>query len=138
VGAVAVEIGRAMGAFVMALTRAAPVPRPASVDAVLDTVAGVHFPALVGALRPGGHYCIVGAAAGGEVAFDVWSLLDGRVLTGYSTESLDGATLRTATRELQALRLPQPPTTVLALRDAARAHALLEQRSLRGRVVLVP
>lgn len=127
-----------MGALVVALTREAPTPRPASVDAVLDTVAGAHFAALVDALHPGGPCCVVGAAGGGTVTFDVWGLLDARVLTGYSSESLDGETLRTATRELQALRLPQPQTTVLALRDAARAHALLEQRAARGRVVLVP
>ncbi len=33
---------------------------------------------LVAALRPAGRYCIVGAAAGGEAAFDAWSLLDER------------------------------------------------------------
>jgi NADPH:quinone reductase len=61
-----------------------------------------------------------------------------RVLTGYSTEDLDGQALRAATAELLALRLPPPPTTVLPLAEAARAHELLEQRTVRGRVVLVP
>ena len=138
VGAVAVEIGRALGASVVALMRDSTPPRPASADAVLDCVAGALFPTLVAALRPGGRYCIVGAAAGGEVAFDAWSLLDGRVLTGYSTEDLEGDALRVATRELLGLRLPPPPTTVLPLAEAARAHALLEGRAVRGRVVLVP
>lgn len=138
VGAVAVELGRARGASVVALTRDSAPPRPASADAVLDGVAGALFPALVAALRPGGRYCIVGAAAGGEVAFDAWSLLDGRVLTGYSSEDLDGEALRAATRELLGLRLPPPPTTVLSLAEAARGHALLESRAVRGRVVLVP
>ncbi|MFY0577084.1 quinone oxidoreductase family protein [Cystobacter fuscus] len=138
VGAVAVEIGRALGADVVALERGSPSPPPGSVDAVLDGVAGPLFPTLVSALRPTGRYCLVGAAAGGEVSFDVWSLLDGRVLTGYSTETLDGDVLRAATRELLALRLPPPPTTVLPLAEAARAHELLERREVRGRVVLVP
>jgi len=61
-----------------------------------------------------------------------------RVLTGYSTEDLDGRALRAATAELLALRLPPPPTTVLPLAEAARAHELLERRTVRGRVVLVP
>ncbi|WP_437683436.1 quinone oxidoreductase family protein [Sorangium sp. So ce131] len=138
VGAVAVEIGRALGATVVALERSSPPPQPGSADVVLDGVAGALFPTLVAALRPGGRYCIVGAAAGGEVAFDAWSLLDGRALTGYSTEDLDGDALRAATRELLRLKLPPPPTKVLPLAEAARAHALLEQRAVRGRVVLVP
>jgi NADPH2:quinone reductase len=138
VGTVAVEMGRALGAEVVALERGSPGPGPGSADAVLDSVAGPLFPTLVAALRPEGRYCIVGAVAGGEVSFDAWSLLDGRVLTGYSTETLDGNVLRGATRELLGLRLPPPPTTVLPLAEAARAHALLEQRAVRGRVVLVP
>src|SRR5262249_1472179 len=134
VGAVAVAVGRALGANVVALERGSPPPQPGSADAVLDGVAGALFPTLVAALRPAGRYCSVGAAAGGEVAFDGWSLRDGRVLTGYSTEDLDGNALRAATRELLTLRLPPPPPTVLPLAEAARAHALLEQRAVRGRV----
>jgi NADPH2:quinone reductase len=83
-------------------------------------------------------YCMVGAAAGADVALDLWSLLDGRVLTGYSTEELDGDALRVATRALLAMELTSPPTTVLPLAEAARAHALLESRAVKGRVVLVP
>ena len=138
VGAVAIEIGRALGATVVALTRSAPLPQPASADLVLDGVAGPLFAPLIAALRPGGRYCMFGAAAGGDVSFDAWGLIERRVLTGYSTEDLDGKALRKATRELLALRLPTPTTTVLPLAEAARAHALLEQRSLQGRVVLVP
>jgi NADPH2:quinone reductase len=138
VGAVAVEIGRAIGANAVALKRDTPAPPPASVDAVLDGVAGSLFPTLIAALRSHGRYCMIGAAAGGEVMFDVWTLLDGRSLTGYSSEDLDGDALRAATRELLALNLPQPPTTVVPLVEAPRAHALLESRSVPGRVVLVP
>ncbi|SEM76303.1 NADPH2:quinone reductase [Stigmatella aurantiaca] len=138
VGAVAAGIGRALGAEVIALERGSPAPQPGSADAVLDSVAGPLFPTLVSALRPEGRYCIVGAAAGGDVAFDVWRLLDGRALTGYSTETLDGTVLRRATQELIRLRLPPPPTRVLPLAEAARAHALIEERAVRGRVVLVP
>jgi len=138
VGAVAVEIARALGARVVGITRSSQPPEPASADAVLDGVAGPLFSQLVAALRPGGSYCLFGAAAGGDVSFDAWSLIEGRILTGYSTEDLNGKVLRSATRELIALRIPAPPTTVLPLADAARAHALLEQRTLKGRVVLVP
>lgn len=138
VGSVACLLGRAAGAEVIALPRGAPPLVPRSVDAVLDVVAGALFPELVASLRHGGRYCIVGAMGGGDVRFDAWSLLDGIVLTGYSTEDLDGEGLRSATRALIELELPPVPHTVMPLADAARAHALLETRELKGRVVLVP
>lgn len=138
VGAVAVSLVRALGAEVIALERSTPLPPPASVDAVLDTVAGPSFGALVASLKFGGRYSIVGAVGGGEVSFDAWALLEERILTGYSSETLDGETLRRATRELIALELPPPPTTLRPLAEAARAHDELERRLLRGRVVLVP
>ncbi|MEO7735668.1 MAG: zinc-binding alcohol dehydrogenase family protein [Kofleriaceae bacterium] len=138
VGAVAVEVGRSLGAEVIALDRNAASPPAASVDAVLDGVGGARFASLVAALRPHGRYCMYGAAASADVALDLWSLLDGRVLTGYSSEELDGDALRAATLALVAMRLPPPPTTVLPLADAARAHAMLESREVRGRIVLVP
>jgi NADPH2:quinone reductase len=138
VGSVAVELARALGATVIAHGRGSPAPAPSSVDAVLDGVAGPAFASLVAALRPGGHYCMYGAAAGGDVRFDAWNLLEPRTLTGYSSETLDGPALRRATSELVALRLPAPPTTVVPLAEASRAHAMLEQRQVGGRVVLIP
>ena len=108
---------------IVALTRSSRLPEAASADAVIDGVAGPLFGPLIATLRPGGRYCMFGAAAGGDVSFDAWGLIERRVLIGYSTEDLDGKALRTATRELLALRLPAPPTTVLPLAEAARAHA---------------
>ena len=138
VGAIGVEIALALGATVKALTRSSAPLEIGSVDAVLDGVAGELFSMLVAALKPGGRYCMYGAAAGGNVTFDAWTLLDGRTLTGYSSEDLDGHALRTATRELLSLQIPTVPVTVLALAEVARAHMLLEQRAVQGRVVLVP
>ena len=137
VGSAAVVLARAAGARVIAPDRTAAPPAPRSVDAVLDVVAGPLFGALVGALRHGGRYCLVGAIAGGDVRFDAWSLLEDVTLTGYSTEDLDGEGLRAATAALLAPGLPSVATTVLPLEDAARAHALLEERAVKGRVVLV-
>lgn len=137
VGSVAMALARAAGADVVALERGAPPPPPQSVDAVLDVVAGPLFPALIGSLRRGGRYCLVGAMGGGDVQFDAWGLLGGLTLTGYSTEDLDGEGLRAATRALLASKLPPVPYTVLPLAAAARAHELLERRELKGRVVLV-
>lgn len=61
VGAVAVHVGRALGANVVALERGQAPPTAASVDAVLDGVGAPAFASLVEALRPHGRYCMVGA-----------------------------------------------------------------------------
>lgn len=138
VGSLAVMLARAAGANVLALNRASPAPAPRSADAVLDVVAGPLFPSLVASLRHGGRYCLVGAVAGGDVQLDAWSLLDSLTLTGYSTEDLDGHALRAATQALLAIDLAHVEHTVMTLDEAARAHDLLERRTLTGRVVLVP
>jgi len=138
VGGIAIEIAKAFGATVVAQTRSSPPPPPSSVDAVLDGVAGPAFATLVAALRPGGTYCMYGGAAGGDVSFDAWNLIEPRMLTGYSSETLTGNALRVATRELLLLSLPAPPSIFVPLAEAARAHALLETRAVRGRVVLLP
>lgn len=113
-----------------------------SVDAVLDTVAGPLFPVLVKALRPAGRLSVVGGVGGNDVTLDVWDLLLGITLTGYSTEDLDGPSLRAATgvivEGLRTRRLRSPARTVLPLREAARAHVMLERHEVSGRIVLVP
>ena len=133
---------RGLGATEVVVGRGASVGLTAgSLDGVLDTVAGPLFGTLVAALRRSGRYCLVGAVAGSQVSFDAWSL-EARVLTAWSSEDLDGSTLRAATEDLVSVlrpgRLAAPAVTVLPLEDAARAHALLEAHEVTGRLVLVP
>ena len=115
---------------------------PGSVDGVLDTVAGPVFAPVVAALRPRGRYCLVGGAAGGTVTWNAYGLLDGIVLTGWSSEGLDGPALRAVWRSVSDLlsdgRLVAPEPTVLPLTEAARAHDLLESRAVTGRLLLTP
>jgi NADPH:quinone reductase len=112
-----------------------------SVDGVLDTVAGESFATYVAALRPGGTLSLVGAVGGGDVKFDAYSLLH-VTLTGYASDSLNGAALRRATGFIaewlsrDAIRAPEQ--TVFALEEAAAAHAKLEQHLVQGRVLLIP
>jgi len=138
VGSVAVLLARESGADVVEHGRAAPSLRPRAADAVLDVVAGPLFPELIAALRRGGRYCLVGGVAGGDVCFDAWRLTDGITLTGYSTEDPDGQELRSATEVLLLVQLPATKHTVLPLAETARAHAMLESREVKGRIVLVP
>lgn len=163
VGSAAVAIARAMGAEVVATVSRGPqadyvrglgasqvftpeqVARGAlgeeSLDGVLDSVAGAGFPALVAALRPGGTLSAVGAVAGNAVALDAYRLLL-VTLTGYGSEVLDGPGLRRAMAAiggwLRAGKLRAPARTLFALKDAARAHELLEGHGVQGRLLLAP
>ena len=164
VGSAAVSIARAAGARVTGLIRrlkqadyvrglgadhvvvapkdAPPVLTPSSLDGVLDTVGGKVFAAGVGALRPGGVLCLVGAVGEGPVSIDPWSLILPTTLTGYSTEALDGDGLRLAIAALGAglasgdIRAPAYET--LPLLEAAEAHRRLEAGGVSGRLLLVP
>jgi NADPH2:quinone reductase len=112
-----------------------------SLDGVLDTVGGAGFGPCVAALRRGGTLSLVGAVAGGNVAFDAWRLLE-VTLTGYGSEELDGESLRRAMAPICGwLRdgvLAPPARTIMPLAEAAAAHALLERHGVSGRVLLVP
>lgn len=115
---------------------------PQSVDGVLDCVAGTLFNPCARALRAGGVLSLVGATAGGDVNFDAWQLIRPITLTGYSSEDLDGESLRESIAALSkwmledSLRVPQ--FQVMDLFDAALAHRLLEEKQVVGRVLLNP
>ena len=83
---------RALGAdeVVISPRGSAPPLQAESVDGILDAVGGALFGPCVSALRSGGVLSLVGAVAGGDVAFDAWELIRPVTLTGYSTETLDG------------------------------------------------
>ena len=161
VGAMATAIAHASGAAVVAIIRrpqdsdyvrslgASEViisadggVKPQSADGVLDTVAGDLFGTCVTALKPNGTLCLVGAVGGGNVSFDAWELLRPVTITGYTTEALDGRALREAVNALTGMLKSQtirpPDYTVLPLKDAATAPQLLENREVRGRVLLKP
>jgi NADPH2:quinone reductase len=70
-----------------------------TIDGVLDTVAGKSFGTYVTALRPGGVLSLVGAVGGTDVSFDTYQLLQ-VTLTGYASDTLDGAALRRAIRSI--------------------------------------
>jgi NADPH2:quinone reductase len=112
-----------------------------TVDGLLDNVAGPCFAAFVAALRPGGTLSVVGAVGGHEVRLDAYGLME-VTLTGYSSETLDGGSLRRAitaiTGWLREGRLAVPARTLFPLAEAAAAHERLERRGVRGRLILVP
>ena len=115
---------------------------PESIDGVLDAVAGDVFNACLRALRPGGVLCLVGSVGGSDVGLDTWQLIRPVTLTGYSTESLDGAALREAIDALahwvRNETIKPPRHQSMPLSAASRAHQLLEEGGVSGRVLLTP
>jgi NADPH2:quinone reductase len=82
-----------------------------SIDGVLDTVAGKSFGTYVAALRPGGVLSLVGAVGGSDVSLDAYRLLQ-ITLTGYASDTLDGAALRNAVAAISrwlSTRVIRPP-----------------------------
>jgi len=129
------------GEILLAAEIAAGVLGEHSVDGILDSVAGALFGRCVAALRPGGVLSLVGSVGGSAVSLDADYLLDA-VLTGYTTERLDGAVLRRAVATigdwLRHGALRPPARTLFPLAEAAAAHAALERHGVEGRLLLVP
>jgi NADPH2:quinone reductase len=162
VGSAATAIARALGAVVTGLVvreehadyvhelgasaviigprRSAPDLGRQRFDGVLDTVGGALFPASVTALDARGVLSLVGAVGGGEVKFDAWHLITPVILTGYSTETLDGRALREAigqlARWLSDGTIRPPDFETVDLRDASSAHARLEAGGVNRRMLL--
>jgi NADPH:quinone reductase len=165
VGSAAIAIARAQGASVIGLVsrpeqadyvralgaddvvvwpkNRAPCLEPESFDGALDAVAaGNLFGPCVSGLRSGGILSLVGAVSGGVVAFDAWQLIRPVTLTGYSTESLDGTALREAiaalSRWITTKAVRPPDHQIMLLSEAARAHRLMEDGHVKGRLLLIP
>ncbi|MBB6408943.1 quinone oxidoreductase family protein [Mesorhizobium sangaii] len=135
---------RSLGAGRVLASRAGELSlvEPESVDGVFDTVGGAVFETSLSALKPDGTLSLVGAVGGSDVRFDLWNLIRPVSLTGYSSESLDGAALEVAVATLARLAaqhaMQTPKWTTMPLSDASRAHTALEQGGIKGRILLVP
>lgn len=113
-----------------------------SADAVLEVTGAATFRQSVAVLRRGGRLCCVGALTGEDLGLSAWDLLQDLVLTGWSSENLDGDGLRASIERIVAwLRsgeLRAPAAVQLPLADAAEAHRRLEANEVRGRLLLIP
>lgn len=163
VGSCAVSLGKALGTSIVAVTRdrrkvatlvrlgadevvvaapGEPPPQLPVVTGVIDLVGGAMFGQLVKALGPGGKLCFLGGTAGDMVSFSAWSLMEGIVMGGWSSEVLDGAALRSAIGRLTSLMrrgtLNAPPVAKFALADAPAAHHAVQRNEHVGRVLLMP
>ena len=163
VGCAAVQIGSALGATVVALTRdgrhagalralgadetvvAGDLAATEPVDVVLELVGAATLPAVLRRVRPRGRVVVVGVGSGARVELDLLAVMGARL-------TLTGSTLRSRTRAEKAdvvgrvardlgprwrdggLRVPV--AEVVELRDGARAYDAFARPGKLGKIVL--
>jgi NADPH2:quinone reductase len=118
---------------------------PGGVDVVLDTIGGQVTGPSMDLLAPFGRLVFYGAASGELPELPVARVLSLRSVSGFGLLAWRAARPDQARLEMTELaglaaagRLRAAVQATLPLEEAARAHALLEDRSRVGRVLLVP
>ena len=118
---------------------------PGGVDVVLEAVGGDTLHRCIELLAPGGRTVVFGASAGELGSVPVRSLFALKSVTGFSLlawRAADPEPVRAAVAELTGLfgsgKLRAVVGTTLPLAEVSRAHRLLEERSVPGRLLLVP
>ncbi|WP_214412616.1 quinone oxidoreductase family protein [Sphaerisporangium fuscum] len=118
---------------------------PEGVDVVVDSVGGPTLLRAFGLLAPFGRVVVYGAAGGELSAVPVTSVLRLNSLVGFSLLAWRAARPEQARREMTEVaeffaagRVRTAVHARLPLTEAAAAHRLLEERSQRGRVLLLP
>ena len=117
---------------------------PGGVDVILEAVGGQILHQSIALLAPFGRAVVYGAAAGDLTSVPVTSLFPLRTVSGFSLLAWRAAAAERARADLAELTTMfetgqlHATGTTLPLADAARAHRLLEDRMVAGRLVLVP
>ncbi len=156
VGSAAVQLARARGARVVAVTSPSKAPDverlgadvtvdrgaslvealgTASVDAVVDLVGGPAWPSLLEVLRPGGRYAVSGAIAGPIVELDLRTLYL-RDLSLFGCTVLDPDVFGRLVRRIEDGQVRPLVARTYALREIAEAQAAFETRAHTGKIVL--
>ncbi len=156
VGSAAVQLAKARGATVVAVTRQDKsadvrrlgadevIPREtdlldgaggSSVDVVIDLVAGKQWPLYLKILRPGGRYAAAGAVAGPLVELDVRTLyLKDLSLLGCTV--LDPGVFEAVIRCIESGTVSPVVSRTFALEDIRDAQRLLMEKNHVGKIVL--
>lgn len=156
VGSAAVQLARARGATVIAVTQdrkaaalrklgaARCVPRGPgllealgrdSVDVVVDLTAGPDWPLLPELLRPFGRYAVAGAIAGPMVDLDVRTLYL-KDLTFFGCTVLGDGVFASLIAHIEAGRIAPLVAESYRLKDIAKAQAAFERKDHIGKIVL--
>ena len=169
IGTVAIQMGKAAGAKVIATARGAAkaalarslgadvavdasaedfaevTQREGGCDVVLDMVGGDYFAKDLDALKTGGRIVFIAAQGGGEVALQIFRLMQKRaVVTGSTLRPRDPDEKARLAAEVERVVWPwieagkvKPQLDcTFPLADAAKAHAHLETDTHVGKIVL--
>lgn len=156
VGSAAVQLARARGAHVIAVTGPAKaaalsgigadsiVDRDAdyrqtlgtnSVDVVLDLVAGPKWPSLLDVLRPKGRYAVSGAIAGPLVELDVRTLYL-KDLSFFGCTVLEPEVFGKLIERIERGQVKPLVAETFPLKDIAAAQAAFQAKGHIGKIVL--
>jgi NADPH:quinone reductase-like Zn-dependent oxidoreductase len=113
------------------------VPEHGRFDAVIDLVGGPGWPALIRALKPGGHYAVSGAIAGPVVAADLRDIYL-RDITLHGCTFQPPESFRRLVDLMNAGRLRPLVSATYPLSHIARAQADFAAKRLPGKLVLIP
>lgn len=117
---------------------------PRGVNVILEAVGGETLHQSIGLLAPFGRVVVYGASAGDLTSVPVTSLFALKIVAGFSLlawRAADPARARADIAELAGLLAAgqlRAVTEALSLAEIVRAHQLLEERAVVGRLLLTP
>ncbi|MFT4517792.1 MAG: NADPH:quinone reductase-like Zn-dependent oxidoreductase [Halioglobus sp.] len=156
VGSAAVQLAKARGAEVVAVTSASKssdlialgatttvargdslteMPGQNSIDAVIDLVAGEQFPELLEVLKPGGRYAVAGAIAGPLVDLDVRTLYL-KDLSFFGCTALEPEVFPNLIRLIENGSIRPLVAHALPLDQIAKAQETFLEKQYVGKIVL--
>jgi len=156
VGSAAVQLAKARGAYVWAVTSPAKsgalrelgadetilretdltvAPGPNSVDAVIDLVAGDKWPQYLEVLRPGGCYAVAGAIAGPLVELDVRTLYL-KDLSLFGCTVLEAEVFKNLIKRIEQREIKPVVARLFSLEEIRDAQALFLEKKHVGKIVL--
>jgi NADPH:quinone reductase-like Zn-dependent oxidoreductase len=156
VGSAAVQLAKARGAYVWAVTSPAKsdalrqlgadetlsrdtdltvAPGSNSVDVVIDLVAGNKWPQYLEALRPGGRYAVAGAIAGPLVELDVRTLYL-KDLSLFGCTVLEPEVFNNLTKRIEQGAVKPVVARLFTLEEICDAQTLFLKKQHVGKIVL--
>ncbi len=156
VGSATVQLARARGAQVIAVTSASKAEDlralgatktldrdddlvsmigTSTIDVVVDLVAGPKWPALLDVLRPGGRYAVAGAIGGPIVSLDVRTLYL-KDLSFFGCTVLEPQVFSNLVRRIERGEIKPLVAETFPLRDIAKAQTVFGEKSYIGKIVL--
>lgn len=118
------------------IDRDAPLPQ-GRYHAVIDLVGGASFPALIDALRPGGHLAVAGAIAGPMIEADLRRIYL-RDITIHGCTWQSPQVFARLIEMVRAGRVRPRIAAIYSLREIVRAQADFQAKTHAGKLVLIP